>query len=121
MLRQAKCKKSDLLSAQADCHHPLPLASSFFNDVPCASVGEHISKIECSGGQLRPSRRRVRLGAVPYTTDDYFRALQTAGFGNLQVAHHEGDFALEAEIGKPGALAGRRLLLSITAEPYIMK
>ncbi len=149
MLRQARLKNTDLILAQADFHYPLPLASSSFNTALCALVGEHIRNIEKFFAEIRrvlkPNGRFVfkvyhpdlaqegveanfnhkgeeyRLGAVLYITDDYVQALQLAGFGNLQVANHEGDSALEAETGKPGALAGRRLLLSITAEPYIMK
>ncbi len=141
MLRQARRKQSDLLLAQADFHHPLPLASSSFNAALCALVGEHISNIEMFFKEIRrvlkPNGRFIftvyhpdlaqqgvqanfdhqgeeyRLGAVLYTTENYADALQAAGFGNLQVAHHEGDAALEAETGKPGALVGRRLLLSV--------
>ncbi len=146
MLRQARRKNSGLFLAQADFHYPFPVASSCFDAVLCALVGEHITNIELFFTEIRrvlkPDGRFVftvyhpdlaqagveanfdhqgeeyRLGAVLHTTDNYVRALQLAGFCNLQVVHHLGDSALEAETGKTG-LAGRRLLLSVNAEPYI--
>jgi len=58
----------------------------------------------------------VRLGAEPYSTDDYLNAMDAAGFARIERADFRGDAALVSQVPVAAKYLGKPLLLLVRAE-----
>lgn len=119
--------------AQADLQHPLPFRRGTFDAVLCALIGEHLEHLDRVTREfhaaLRPTGRLMftvyhpdlaaagaeanfeldgvehRLGAIRYSTADYVRILESAGFHHLRVDEFPGE----------NEFADRKMILAIRA------
>jgi SAM-dependent methyltransferase len=143
MLRVARRNAPRALLARADLNERLPVRGAAFDAVLSSLVSEHLTKLgrffEESFAALRrggrfvfsafhpdPARGGVeanfdddgteyRLGAEPYTVDDYLNGIADAGFTDLQWHEYGPDDRLLDEIPGAAKYAGTPLLLLVTA------
>ena len=143
MLRVARRKAPQAMLAQADLNDPLPIRGQVFDAVLCSLVSEHLTNLSRffkesfaalrRGGRLvfsafhpEPARAGVeanfeqngteyRLGAEPYTSDDYLHRISDAGFSDLDWREYAPDDRLIAEVPWATKYAGSPLLLLVVA------
>ncbi len=144
MLRVAQRSVPGVPLAQADLHRALPLRRGRFDGFLCALVSEHLENLQTlfaeafavvrKGGRLafsafHPEVARAgveanferdgveyRLGAEPYTVDDYLNHIYDAGFRNLRWRDYSVDAPLVAAIPWASKYLGRPLLFVVEAE-----
>jgi len=130
--------------AQADLNRNLPLRRRKFDAFLCALVSEHLENLRTlfaeafavvrNGGRLvfsafHPEMARAgieanferdgieyRLGALPYTLDDYLDHIYDAGFRHLRWRDYAVDPSLVAQISWASKYLSRSLLLVVEAE-----
>jgi SAM-dependent methyltransferase len=143
MLQVAKRNAPRAMLAQADLNHPLPIRGQTFDAVLSSLVSEHLTNLRrffkesCAalrrGGRLvfsafhpEPARAGVeanfeqngteyRLGAEPYTRDDYLNGISDAGFRNLEWHEYAPDEQLVAELPWAAKYSGLPLLYLVVA------
>jgi SAM-dependent methyltransferase len=143
MLRVAQRAAPQAMLAQADLNDPLPIHGSTFDAILCSLVSEHLTRIhrffrECFAGLRRggrlvfsafhpePARAGVeanfeengteyRLGAEPYSIDDYLNGIYDAGFNDLEWTEYGPDEQVIAEVPWAAKYVGRPLLLLVVA------
>ncbi len=143
MLRVARRALPGVPLAQADLERELPLRRERFDGFLCALVSEHLRDLRTlfreafavlrSGGRLAFSafhpalatagveanfeREGVeyRLGAEPYSVDDYLEHIERAGFRELRWSQYAADAPLVQEIAWAGKYGDRPLLLVVEA------
>jgi SAM-dependent methyltransferase len=143
MLRVARRKLPRVPLARADLNHPLPLIAGIFDGFLCALVSEHLKSLRTlfteafaalrDGGRLAFSAfhpelvaagieanfeeagTEYRLGAEPYTVEDYLDHIFDAGFRDLQWVEHHGDEDLVEEVPEAHRYVGRPLLIVVHA------
>jgi SAM-dependent methyltransferase len=142
MLAEARAHSgADLLAA--DLQRPLPFADACFDAVLCALVGEHLTQLEQCLIEfrrvLKPGGRLIfsvyhpglaaagieanferdgieyRLGAQPYSVQDYLDATSGAGFEEIAFAEFRGDARLTDQVPSAARYEGSPLLLLIAA------
>jgi SAM-dependent methyltransferase len=129
---------------QADLDREFPVEAGRFDALVSSLVSEHLTKLsgffsECfralrRGGRFvfsafhpEPARAGIeanfeqdgieyRLGAEPYTVDDYLNLMSDAGFRSLAWREYAGDARLEDEVPGAAKYLGRPLLLLVRAE-----
>jgi len=144
MLRVAQRSVPGVPLAQADLHDGLPLRRRKFDGVLCALVSEHLRNLRtlCTEAfaVLRKNGRLVfsafhpeiaragveanfehegveyRLGAEPYTTEDYLNNIYDAGFRDLRWHDYRVDADLVTHIPWASKYLGQPLLLIVEAE-----
>jgi SAM-dependent methyltransferase len=144
MLRVAKQALPAVPLAQADLNRTLPVQAGVFDGLLCALVSEHLTDLQTffreafaalrRGGRLvfsafHPEMARsgieanfekdgteYRLGAEPYTLDDYLNHMDTAGFHDLRWRNYCGDQDLVDRVPWASKYLGRPLLLIIEAK-----
>jgi len=135
MLRVAQRSVPGVPLAQADLHRALPLRRGRFDGFLCALVSEHLENLQTlfaeafavvrRGGRLvfsafHPEVARAgveyRLGAEPYTVDDYLNHIYDAGFRGLRWRDYSVDAPLVAAIPWASKYLGRPLLFVVEAE-----
>jgi len=144
MLRVAQRAVPGVPLAQADLNRNLPLRRLKFDGFLCALVSEHLENLRTlfaeafavvrAGGRLvfsafHPAVARAgieanferdgveyRLGAQPYTVDDYLDHIHDAGFRDLRRRDYVVDAPLVDHIPWARKYLGRPLLLLIEAE-----
>jgi SAM-dependent methyltransferase len=143
MLRVARAAVPGSHLAQADLNRTFPVKRKSFDAVLCSLVSEHLSDLKTffrearavirSGGRFvfsafHPEIARAgveanfehegteyRLGAEPYTIDDYMGRIKDAGFRDLRASEFSVDEEMIATIPKAGKYQGRPLLLVVEA------
>lgn len=143
MLGVAKRAAPEALLVQADLDRELPVRRGAFDALLSALVSEHLRDLRTFFAEafavLRPAGRLVfsafhpdparagveanfeqegteyRLGAEPYTTEDYLGRIWDAGFRELRWHEHAVDPALVAEVPWATKYMGRPLLLLVEA------
>jgi SAM-dependent methyltransferase len=143
MLRVAQRSAPGSLLAQADLNKPFPVKRGGFDALLCSLVSEHLNDLGTfftesvavlkRGGRFvfsafHPEIARAgveanfehdgteyRLGAEPYTVEDYLSRMDDAGFRDLQCSEFSVDDEMEASIPKAAKYRGRPLLLIIEA------
>jgi SAM-dependent methyltransferase len=144
MLRVARRSVPGVPLAQVDLNCNLPIRHSRFDGFLCALVSEHLENLRTlfaeafavvrQGGRLvfsafHPDVARAgveanfeqkgveyRLGAKPYTVDDYLNHIYDAGFRDLRWHDYRVDAALVDEIPWASKYLGRPLLFLVEAE-----
>ena len=144
MLRVAQRTMPGVALAQADLNRNLPVRRQRFDGFLCALVSEHLESLRTlfteafsvvrAGGRLvfsafHPEIARAgieanferdgveyRLGAEPYTVDDYLGHIHDAGFRELRWRDYAVDASLVDEIPWARKYLGRPLLLLVEAE-----
>ena len=144
MLRIAKQNAPGAMLARADLNHPFPIRREVFDAVLSSLVSEHLTNLHRffresyaalrRGGRLvfsafhpEPARAGVeanfehngteyRLGAEPYTVDDYLDGISDAGFRNLEWREYVPDETLIAEVPWAVKYRGLPLLLVVVAQ-----
>jgi SAM-dependent methyltransferase len=144
MLGMAKRNAPRAALVQADLDREFPVEAGAFDALLSSLVSEHLTKLsgfftECfralrRGGRLvfsafhpEPARAGIeanfsqgdteyRLGAEPYTVDDYLNRISEAGFRSLSWREYPGDARLEHEVPGATKYLGRPLLLVVRAE-----
>ena len=144
MLRVAQRSVPGVPLAQADLHRALPLRRGRFDGFLCALVSEHLENLRTlfaeafavvrKGGRLvlsafHPEVARAgveanferegveyRLGAEPYTVDDYLNRIYDVGFRNLRWYDYSVDAPLVEAIPWASKYLGRPLLFVVEAE-----
>lgn len=139
MLRMAKLSVPRAMLAQADLNRELPLRRATFDALLCSLVSEHLTNLSTFFGEtfavLKPGGRLVfsafhpeiaragveanfeqdgveyRLGAEPYSIDDYLGRMEDAGFHDVRARGYAVDEALVGEIPWAIKYLGRPLLL----------
>jgi ubiquinone/menaquinone biosynthesis C-methylase UbiE len=143
MLRTAQHAVPAAMLAQADLNNELPLRRSMFDALLCSLVSEHLTNLSTFFSEtfavLRPGGRFVfsafhpeiaragveanfeqdsveyRLGAEPYSIDDYLNRMDDAGFRCVRARDYFVDDVLVAEIPWAVKYLGRPLLLIVDA------
>jgi SAM-dependent methyltransferase len=144
MLRVARHNAPRAALAQADHNGGFPVRAGAFDAVLSSLVSEHLTDLDCffgeafsalrEGGRLvfsafhpEPARAGVeanferdgteyRLGARPYTVEEYVDRMAEAGFARLAWREYRGDDLLREEIPHAAKYLGRPLLLLVRAE-----
>jgi SAM-dependent methyltransferase len=144
MLRVAKTAVPGSHLAQADLNRAFPVKRQSFDALLCSLVSEHLNDLQTffgearavlkSGGRLvfsafHPEIARAgveanfehegteyRLGAEPYTIDDYMGRMEDAGFRDLRASEFSVDDTMRATIPKAEKYRDKPLLLVIEAE-----
>ena len=144
MLHVARQSVPGVPLAQADLHDDLPIRRRQFDGFLCALVSEHLRNLQTlfteafavlrKGGRLvfsafhpDPARAGIeanfehegveyRLGAEPYTTEDYLNRIYDAGFRDLRWRDYRVDAELVAKIPWASKYLGQPLLLVVEAE-----
>ena len=144
MLGMAKQAAPEVWLVQADLDCEFPIRPRCFDAVLSTLVSEHLTDLRSffdeSFAVLRPGGRLVfsafhpdparagveanfeqggteyRLGAAPYTVEDYLDRIEGAGFRELRWSEHAPDASLLASLPTAAKYAGRPLLLLIAAE-----
>ena len=144
MLRIARQNAPGAMLARADLNHPFPIRREVFDAVLSSLVSEHLTNLRRffresyaalrRGGRLvfsafhpEPARAGVeanfehngteyRLGAEPYTVDDYLDGISDAGFRNLEWQEYVPDEKLIAEVPWAAKYVGLPLLLVVVAQ-----
>jgi SAM-dependent methyltransferase len=144
MLGVARRAAPEAWLVQADLDREFPVRRRCFDAVLSTLVSEHLTDLrsffEETFAVLRPGGRLVfsafhpdparagveanfeqggteyRLGAEPYTIEDYLDRIADAGFRDLRWSEHTPDAALLAELPAAAKYAGRPLLLLVAAE-----
>ena len=143
MLAVARRAQPEASLAMADLRRPLPFADRCFDAALCALVGEHLDDLWLSLSELRrvlkPGGRLVfsvyhptlaaagaeanfeyndveyRLGAAPYSVDDYLEAIVTAQFDEIAYREYRADQSLADALPGAANYVGKPLLLLIAA------
>jgi SAM-dependent methyltransferase len=143
MLKVARRSAPASLLAQADLNRPFPVKRGSFDALLCSLVSEHLNDLRTffdeaaavlkRGGRFvfsafHPEIARAgveanfehegteyRLGAEPYTIDDYLSRMDDAGFRDLKCSEFAVDEQMESEIPKASKYRGRPLLLIVEA------
>src|SRR5262249_9424721 len=138
MLRVAQRSVPGVPLAQADLNRGLPLRRGRVDGFLCALVSEHLEnlltlfaeassvvrkggrlvfsafhpEVACAGVEANFEREGIeyRLGAEPYTVDDYLNHIYEAGFRDLRWRDYSVDAPLVAEIPWARKYLGRPLL-----------
>jgi SAM-dependent methyltransferase len=128
---------------QADLNHALPVRPRSFDAILSSLVSEHLSDLGTffretfavlrPGGRLvfaafhpEPARAGIeanfehegteyRLGAEPYSIDDYLNHIADAGFQDIRWREHAPDSTLARELPPAERYLGRPLLLVVEA------
>ena len=144
MLRVAQRSVPGVPLAQADLNRDLPLRRGRFDGLLCTLVSEHLKNLHTffaeafavlrKGGRLvfsafHPEVARAgveanferegveyRLGAEPYTVDDYLNHIHDAGFCDLRWHEYSVDAPLVAESPGASKYLGRPLLFVVEAK-----
>ena len=144
MLRVAQRSVPGVPLAQADLNRNLPIRHGRFDGFLCTLVSEHLQNLRtlfaeafavvCKGGRLVFSafhpevagagveanfeREGVeyRLGAEPYTVDDYLNHIYDVGFRDLRWYDYSVDAPLVEAIPWASKYLGRPLLFVVEAE-----
>ena len=144
MLRVAQRSVPGVPLAQADLNRHLPLRRGRFDGVLCTLVSEHLANLRTlfteafavvrTGGRLvfsafHPEVARAgveanfeqegveyRLGAEPYTVDDYLNYIYEAGFRDLRWRDYRVDAPLVAAIPGASKYLGHPLLFVVEAK-----
>jgi SAM-dependent methyltransferase len=144
MLRTAQRAAPGAMLAQADLNNEFPLKRAAFDALLCSLVSEHLTSLSTffaeafavlkQGGRFvfsafHPELARAgieanfeqdgieyRLGAEPYSTDDFLNRMDDVGFRNVRRREYVADEALVAEISWAAKYLGRPLLLVVDAE-----
>lgn len=143
MLRAAQSAAPQALLAQADLNGDFPLKRRTFDALLCSLVSEHLSDLSRffaeafavlkEGGRFvfsafHPEIARAgveanfekngveyRLGAEPYSLDDYLGRMEDAGFRDLRIRDYVVDHAVVDEIPWAVKYLDRPLLLMVDA------
>jgi SAM-dependent methyltransferase len=143
MLRTAQRAVPGAMLAQADLNNEFPLKRAAFDALLCSLVSEHLTSLSTffaeafavlrHGGRFvfsafHPELARAgieanfeqdgveyRLGAEPYSTDDFLNRMDDVGFRNVHRREYVADDALVAEIPWAAKYLGRPLLLIVDA------
>jgi len=144
MLSVAKRSAPGAGLAQADLNAEFPVRAGAFDALLSSLVSEHLRDLRRffaeahaalrRGGRLvfsafHPELARAgieanfsedgteyRLGAEPYTVDDYLNGMADAGFARIERRDFLGDDALAAEVPASAKYLGKPLLLLVQAE-----
>jgi SAM-dependent methyltransferase len=144
MLRVAKRAVPDVPLVQADLQTEFPFRNAQFSAVLCAVIGEHLDNLALTLSQfwkaLEPGgwlvfsvyhpdlaeagkeanfqlgETEYRLGAIRYTTADYFEMTRAAGFGEIQCFEYRGDAALVTRIPQAAELLGKPVIFALKAK-----
>jgi SAM-dependent methyltransferase len=143
MLRTAQQAAPGAMLAQADLNAEFPLKRSVFDALLCSLVSEHLTNLSMffaetfavlkGGGRFvfsafhpdialggveanfEQDGIEYRLGAEPYSVDDYLNRMDDAGFRDLRARDYAVDEALVGEIPWAAKYRGRPLLLLVEA------
>ena len=143
MLRVARRRAPGVPLAQADLNQKLPIRPERFDGFLCSLVSEHLEHLHVllegaysvlrDGGRLafaafhpavatagveasfEREGTEYRLGAEPYTVDDYVNQIHDAGFRELRFRDYAVDESLVEEVPVARKYLGRPLLLVIEA------
>lgn len=143
MLKVAQRSEPRLLLAQADLNRRFPVRRRVFDALVSALVSEHLRDLKTffreAFAVLRPGGRFIfsafhpdparegveanyeqggteyRLGAEPYTTDEYLNRMSDAGFQVRHIADHGVDPELEQDLPQSAKHSGYPLLLLVEA------
>jgi SAM-dependent methyltransferase len=144
MLRVAQRAAPRAALAQADLNADFPVRAGAFDALLSALVSEHLRDLRGFFAQAFAALRRggrfvfsafhpqlalagieanfeqdgteYRLGAEPYTVDDYLNGIADAGFERLEWFEYLGDQSLVEEVPVARKYLGKPLLLLIRAE-----
>lgn len=144
MLRVAHRAQPSVLLAAADLQRPLPFADACFDAALCALVGEHLSDLPATLGELRrvlkPGGRLVfsvyhpemaaagieanfnregveyRLGAFKYSVQDYLDVVAGADFDEIAFASYRGDDTLAGLVPEASKYVGSPVLFVVAAK-----
>jgi len=144
MLRVAQRAAPRAALAQADLNADFPVRAGAFDALLSALVSEHLRDLRRFFAQAFAALRRggrfvfsafhpqlalagieanfeqdgteYRLGAEPYTVDDYLNGIADAGFERLEWLEYLGDESLVEEVPEARKYLGKPLLLLIRAE-----
>lgn len=143
MLRTAQRAAPGAMLAQADLNGEFPLRRSAFDALLCSLVSEHLTNLSTFFAETHAVLKRggrfvfsafhpnialagveanfeqdgieYRLGAEPYSLDDYLNRIDDSGFRDVRVRDYAVDEAVVAEIPWAAKYLGRPLLLIIDA------
>ncbi len=143
MLRTAKHAVPDAALAQADLNNNFPLKRDVFDGLLCSLVSEHLTNLRTffdeafavlkRGGRFvfsafhpdiasagveanfEQDGVEYRLGAEPYSVDDYLNRMDDTGFRDISTRAYAVDERLVAEIPWAVKYLGRPLLLVVDA------
>jgi SAM-dependent methyltransferase len=144
MLHVARRKVPEAGVVQADLNHAFPVQPGMFDALVLSLVSEHLADLQCffteafaalrKGGRLvfsafHPELARsgieanfkrdgieYRLGAEPYTVDDYLNHIAEVGFIGLKWEEYAADERVLEEVPWAAKYAGHPLLLLASAE-----
>jgi SAM-dependent methyltransferase len=144
MLSVAQRSAPDAGLAQADLNAPFPVRAGAFDALLSSLVSEHLRdlrgffreaygalrrggrlvfsafhpELACSGIEANFSEdgTEYRLGAEPYTVEDYLNRMDDAGFARIEQRDYLGDEGLVADVPVAAKYLGKPLLLLIRAE-----
>ncbi len=143
MLRVAQTRAPTAALAQADLNAPFPVRPRAFDALLSSLVSEHLRNLSqffrearaalktggrlvfsafhphlaCAGieANFEADGTEYRLGAEPWTVDDYLNAIADAGFERLERTDHPGDERLVTEVPAARKYLGEPLLLLVRA------
>lgn len=144
MLRAAQRAAPNALLAQADLNSDFPVRRRTFDALLCSLVSEHLTDLsnffaeafavlkhggrfvfsafhpEIAAGGVEANFERdgieYRLGAEPYSLDDYLGRMEDAGFRDLRARDYVVDQGVVDDIPWAAKYLGRPLLLVVDAE-----
>jgi SAM-dependent methyltransferase len=144
MLRAAQRAAPNALLAQADLNNDFPVRRRTFDALLCSLVSEHLTDLsnffaeafavlkqggrfvfsafhpEIAAGGVEANFERdgieYRLGAEPYSLDDYLGRMEDAGFRDLRARDYVVDQGVVDDIPWAVKYLGRPLLLVVNAE-----
>lgn len=143
MLRAAQRAAPNALLAQADLNSDFPVRRRTFDALLCSLVSEHLTDLsnffaeafavlkhggrfvfsafhpEIAAGGVEANFERdgieYRLGAEPYTLDDYLGRMEDAGFRDIRARDYVVDQGVVDDIPWAAKYLGRPLLLVVDA------